>query len=148
MHLCRIASRLVRHSSKSPPYSDVIHVYFHYALHDIAKHTKHTSLKSGRGVAKTKRHPPVSIGAKWTSKGGLFLIFSCNLYLKVPTIPIQKAIEWVSRNSLKKLINEGQWEVIFSCYFIEPPVIYAYPPTGSKSGRQFLALFIFHSCHS
>ena len=65
-------------------YSDIIHVYFHYVLHHIAKHTKHTSLKSDRGIAKTKRHPPISIGAKWTSKGGIFLILWYNLYLKVP----------------------------------------------------------------
>ena len=55
-------------------YSDVIHVYFHYALHHIAEHAKHTSLKSGWGVAKTKRHPPISICTKWTSESGLFLI--------------------------------------------------------------------------
>ena len=65
-------------------HSDIIHVYFHYAFHHIAKHDKHTSLKSGWGVAKTKRHSPTSIRAKWTSKGSLFLILWCNLYLKVP----------------------------------------------------------------
>ena len=55
-------------------HSDIIHVYFHYAFHHIAEHTKHASLESSRGVTKAKRHPPVRIGAKWTSKGGLFLI--------------------------------------------------------------------------
>ena len=68
----------------SQTFFKVIHVYFHYALHHIAKHTKHTSLKGDRCVTKTKRHPPVSISAQWASKGSLFLIFWCNLYLKVP----------------------------------------------------------------
>ena len=54
--------------------SDIIHVYFHYAFHHIAEHAKHTSLESSRGVAKAKMHPLVRIGAKWTSKGSLFLI--------------------------------------------------------------------------
>ena len=49
-----------------------------------------------------------------------------------------KAIKWVPKNSLKKLINEGQWKVIFFCYCIEPPVIYAYPPSSGKVGRHIL----------
>ena len=52
-------------------------------------------------------HFPVSISPKWTSESGILLVLGRILYLKISVIPIQEAIEWVSGNSLKKLIDEG-----------------------------------------
>ena len=76
-------------------------------LHQIAENAKHTPLESGRCIAKAKGHPPIGIRAKWAGEGGFLLVFCSNLNLKVSKITIEEAVEWVPRNSLQKLINEG-----------------------------------------
>ena len=128
-------------------FDDIIRINLHSALHQIVENVKHTPLEGGKCTAKAKRHPPVSIRAKWASEGGLLLVFYSNLNLKVSKIAIQEAIEWVLGNSLKKLINEGSREMFYSCHFIQPPVVYAYPPTCGKAGGHLLSFFIVHNGH-
>ena len=64
-------------------YGDIIHIYLHYALHQIAANAKHTPLESGWCIAKAKGHPPVGIRAKWAGEGGFLLVLYSNLNLKV-----------------------------------------------------------------
>ena len=78
------------------------------------KDRHHTTLESGRSITQTKGHFSKCKCTKRASECRFLLVLGVYYYLIVPRITIQKTVVRMACQSLKHLVNEGQWKMILS----------------------------------
>src|SRR3954466_6453820 len=97
------------------------------------KYCRHTSLKSSRGIAYTKRHTPISISTIRTSESGLLLIGSVNMNLREARVPVKIAEVGVFGQPLKHLINKEQRVVVLPGCLVQLPIINTHSISNNNS---------------
>ena len=95
-------------------------------LFEIMEDQGHSSLKSGSGVFKAKRHLPICKVSLRKNKGSLMLVLRFNLYLIVSRKSIYKGKYLTSYTLIQNLINKRCGKIVLRTGMIQITEISTY----------------------
>ena len=99
-------------------------------------------MERSRCVTRPERHPTIGVRSIRAFERGLTLVIRMDGDLMITGITIKETEEGMICKLLQHFINEGQWEMIILCSFVEFPIIYAQPPSSRETLSEQLILLI------